>query len=93
MIADLAQDINAGQSIPAAVEDVIHLLGRDVRSVQLPLLCAQLAEEHLHPCIQDQSQGHAEGDARRLRSYRHCGQPPHRRKAGDWQKSGRALDN
>ena len=47
MIADLAQDVDASKGLAVASKDGIHLLAVEVGPVQVPLLLAQLAEQHL----------------------------------------------
>ena len=50
VVANLAQDINARQGLAVSGKDGVHLLAVEVGSVQLPLLLAQLAEQHLCVC-------------------------------------------
>ena len=51
MIADLAQDVNARQSLAIASKDGVHLLTVQVSSVQVTLVLAQLAEKHLQHSV------------------------------------------
>ena len=47
VVADLAQDVNAGKGLAVASKDGVHLLAVKVGSIQLPLVLAQLAKQHL----------------------------------------------
>ncbi len=47
MVADLAQHVDAGERVAVARQDGLHVLGRQVRPVQLPLLGGQPAEQDL----------------------------------------------
>ena len=47
MVADLAQDVDASKGLTVASKDGIHLLAVEVGPVQVSLVLAQLAEQHL----------------------------------------------
>ena len=47
VVTDLAQDVDASESCPVACKDGVHLLAVEVGTVHVPLVLAQLAEQHL----------------------------------------------
>ena len=47
MVTDFAQDVDAGKGLAVASKDGVNLLAVQISPVQVPLVLAQLAEQHL----------------------------------------------